>query len=232
MMNYQRKISKNSPFTLIELLVVIAIIAILAAMLLPALNSVKGRGHAANCVSNQKQLAVITLRYINDNNDWLLPCYLPAGESGLGYWHQFLIKGGYLENPVSKNKILNCPAVPKTDTNYLMNQTYAGDTKAAVKKITSFGKPSSAFICADRGNRTAGEHRLYNHKNSYESWRDATLNIHKNSGQTWSYYDGHANIHKAKPDYTGVPGYTTVGAAVLPWGNKVNSPAGMVYPGW
>ena len=226
------KNNKTKSFTLIELLVVIAIIAILAAMLLPALNSVKGRGHAANCVSNQKQLAVITLRYINDNNDWLLPCYLPAGESGLGYWHQFLIKGGYLENPVSKNKVLNCPAVPRTDTNYLMNQTNAGETKATVKKIASFEKPSAAFIFADRGNRSTGEHRLVNSPFSYGTWRDATIGIHKNAGHTWSYYDGHANIYKAKPDYTGVPGYTAVGAAALPWGNKVNSPAGKVYPGW
>ena len=226
------KNNKTKSFTLIELLVVIAIIAILAAMLLPALNSTKGRGHAANCLSNQKQLALITLQYIETHNDWLLPCYLPAAQDGLGYWHQFLIKAGYLENPVSKNKFLNCAAVPRTDTNYLMNHTNAGDTKAAVKKIASFTKPSAAFIFTDRGNTTTGEHRLCNNKSSYEKWRDQTMGIHKNSGQTWSYYDGHANIHKATPDYTGRPGYTTVGAHVLPWGNKVNSPAGKVYPGW
>jgi prepilin-type processing-associated H-X9-DG protein/prepilin-type N-terminal cleavage/methylation domain-containing protein len=63
--------AKQNSFTLIELLVVIAIIAILAAILLPALNSARERGRAASCISNLKQCGTACGMYVGDNEDFL-----------------------------------------------------------------------------------------------------------------------------------------------------------------
>src|SRR5579871_2511179 len=70
-LNKTVNLTKKNPrgFTLIELLVVIAIIAILAAMLLPALASAKRKAQIANCLNDQKQLTLAWRMYADENGD-------------------------------------------------------------------------------------------------------------------------------------------------------------------
>ena len=108
---------KQNRFTLIELLVVIAIIAILAAMLLPALNSVKDQGKLSSCLSNNKQCIMANISYSLDCNDFLVP-NTPGGYwsylghlklAGDGYTYSnlgHLYGSGHLKN----GNVMKCPA--------------------------------------------------------------------------------------------------------------------------
>ena len=103
---------KNKSFTLIELLVVIAIIAILAGMLLPALNNAREKANVSNCRGNYKQIYLAGMNY-NDDNDGYLPFRQPVG-NGLNGPYALMNKAGYLPLTRYSNKnLIHCSLSPE-----------------------------------------------------------------------------------------------------------------------
>lgn len=202
--------SKLSPFTLIECLVVISIITILAALLLPALNTARAAAKDINCCSNFKQIGSAMFLYVDDN-----PNYIPADQAGAtgivpyATWQDmiylYVYPNGALSivpcnNYYSRNNpmwgrnqmpygVFRCPSQTKYGIQYIYSHYGLNSLIVATGIYRNIGRvssPSLRCLCMDQESSSSSDGSWIS--NDTSRWGNRHMNM---QGVNVLYVDGH-----------------------------------------
>lgn len=212
--------NKRIYFTLIELLITIAIIAILAAMLLPALNKARESARSATCLSNRKQLLLATFQYAENNNDFLPKHKPPSGATatwgtllyydftgksmpetftqGPSKWMEWIPIGGSGDYLRPRLPIFDCPSAERPinimERSFHIGVNYCMDGNDYIEigrnKLNACKYPSIRMLYTDLRGGAYTE-SVYDRGDS--DITTAHMVYLHNATSTVGYVDGHAN---------------------------------------
>lgn len=201
-------------FTLIELLVVIAIIAVLMAIIIPALNRIREQGKRAVCLNNVKQMSIAWNMYADDNNNKLV-----VGNTHQGmdycwvYWERSLseedkmrgLENGYLFPYCPNKKLYKCPTGIRSEVvtyaivdNMNGHDEIEGAIPPPLKNRMQIRNPSMQIVFLDEGRLSPSSWTVYYYQ---ERWWDQITARH-GDGTNFSFADGHSEYWKWKDPRT------------------------------
>jgi len=188
---------KLKRFTLIELLVVVAIIAILMAILVPALSNAKRKAQALNCMNNQKQISSMFLMYANESSSFL-PAARARGALG---WQKLLVANDYAdyitELGITYHSSATGPRKLFCATNETARTSYAaaeGTSSTAKAAGGAYHPATTSYFWTQQHEFKKPEEKILLIESTdfyFFSWSSNTSLMVHNGGSHYAYVDGH-----------------------------------------